>query len=160
MIANSVTVSRVLLSLLLFVSSPASALFAVSYLLCGLTDILDGFLARKLHTESRTGEWLDSAADLFFAAAYAVKIFPLLRLPAGIWLWTAVIAVIKTFGILKQSKKERKLCIAHSFANKLTGLLIFLLPLSIYFFDSKYGAIIVCAAATFAAMQELFSLKG
>ena len=71
MIANIITVSRIFLSLCLFVLSPSSVPFAVLYLLCGVTDVLDGFVARKLHTESEKGGMLDSTADLFFAVAYA-----------------------------------------------------------------------------------------
>lgn len=160
MIANSITVSRILLSLFLFVFSPSSSLFAVFYLLCGATDVLDGFIARILHTESKLGAYLDSIADLFFAAAYAVKILPLLCVPLWIWIWTALIALLKIFGILQRSKKERRFYIAHSTANKLTGLLIFLLPLTTYLNDIKYAAVVVCAVATFAATEELFKMKG
>lgn len=160
MIANIITVCRIPFSLFLFVLSPSSSLFAVFYLLCGITDVLDGFLARKLHTESRTGERLDSVADLFFAAAYAVKILPLLCVPAWIWIWTALIAAEKILGILQRSKKKRSFYIAHSFVNKLTGLLIFLLPLTVRLFDVKYGAVVVCAVATLAATEECFELKG
>lgn len=155
MIANCISCSRILFSISLFVLSPSSVPFAVLYLLCGLSDVADGYLARKLHTESRAGERLDSIADLFFAAAYAVKIFPLLCLPIWIWIWTAFIAVIKTAGILMISKKEGRFNIAHSITNKLTGLLIFLLPLTICFIEVKYSAAVVCAVATVAATEEV-----
>ena len=70
MIANIITVSRMLFSLSLLAFSPTSYTFAALYLLCGVTDALDGFAARKLHTESEKGEVLDSAADLIFSAVY------------------------------------------------------------------------------------------
>ena len=155
MIANILTVSRIPLSLFLFVCPLSSPCFAAVYLLCGVTDVLDGFTARAMHTESRAGEALDSIADLFFAAVYAVKLLPLLRVPPAIWLWTALIAAVKLWGILQRSKKERRFTIAHSFANKLTGLLLFLLPPSIRLIDIRYSAALVCAAATFAAAEEL-----
>ena len=154
-IANILSVSRIVFSLFLFAVSPSSPRFALLYLLCGVTDVLDGFTARALHTESRAGESLDSLADLFFAAVYAVKLLPLLCIPPVIWLWTALIAAAKLWGILQRSKMERRFTIAHSFANKLTGLLLFLLPPSIRLIDIRYGAALVCAAATFAAAEEL-----
>ena len=122
-----------------------------------MTDVLDGFLARKLHTESETGEQLDSIADLFFSVTYAVKILPLLYLPAWIWIWTVLIAVVRIIGILIRGQKDRRFCIAHSFANKLTGLLLFLLPLAMRLFDVKLEAAVVCTVATVAAIKELFS---
>ena len=42
----------------------------------------------------------------------------------------------------------------HSFMNKATGALLFLLPLTIPAAPLKYSAIVVCAVATFAAIQE------
>ena len=154
MIADAVTVSRILFSLCLLVLSPASPAFAVIYLLCGLTDVLDGFLARKLHTESKRGERLDSIADLFFAAAFAVKLLPQLHLPVWIILWTVLIAAAKITGMILKSTKEQGFRIEHSFANKLTGLLIFLLPLTVRLTDTRFCAAAVCASASFAAVGE------
>ena len=159
MIANCITVSRILFSLCLFFLSPSSVSFTVLYLLCGLTDVLDGFLARKLHTESKTGELFDSIADLFFAVVYALKILPLLNVPYWIWIWTAIIAVTKITGIVIASGKVHQLVIEHSFGNKLTGLLLFLLPLSVCAADVKYGATLVCVVATGTVIKEMANQK-
>ena len=159
MTANCITVSRILFSIALLVSSPHSSSFAAFYLLCGVTDVLDGFVARKLHTESEKGAILDSVADLLFTVVYAVKILPLLSIPLWIWIWTAIIAVTKITGILIASEKAHRLLIEHSFGNKLTGLLLFFLPLTVRLFDVKLGAAVVCTVATVTAVEELFRLK-
>ena len=159
MLADIITVSRIPLSLLLLAFPPSSAVFAVLYLLCGVSDVLDGHIARRLHTESRKGEVLDSAADLFFASVYAVKLLPVLQIPLWGWIWTAFIALIKLFAILQGSRKKRRFYIPHSPANRLTGLLIFLLPLSVRITDIKYGTAVTCAAASFTAVKEIFGLK-
>ena len=159
MIANIITVSRILFSLAMILFPPSSVPFSALYLLCGVTDVLDGYVARKLHTESENGAMLDSAADLFFAAVYAVKILPLLNVPLWVWIWTAIIATAKITGILIASKKAHKLSIEHSIGNKLTGLLLFLLPLSVYIAEVKYGAILVCAVATVTVIKEMMKLK-
>ena len=160
MAANIITVSRIIFSLLLFVFKSDSYSFAVLYLLCGITDMLDGFIARKLHTESEKGARLDSIADLIFAVVYAVRILPLLSVPYWIWIWTAIIAVIKIAGIIVAGRKAKKLLIEHSFGNKLTGLLLFLLPLSVYVADVKYTAAVVCAVATVTAIGEIMKNIG
>ena len=155
MIANIITFSRILFSLAMLAFLPRSVPFAAFYLLCGVTDVLDGFVARKLHTESETGEMLDSAADLLFAVIYAVKILPFLNIPLWIWIWTAIIAAAKITGILIASKNAHRLSIAHSFGNKLTGLLLFLLPVSTFIIDAKCGAMLVCIAATGTVIKEM-----
>lgn len=156
-VANSITVSRMLFSLALLVLPPRSLPFVVLYLLCGLTDVLDGYIARKLHTESEKGAMLDSIADLLFAVVYAVKILPILKIPLWIWIWTAIIAVTKITCIVIASKKAHRLEIEHSLGNKLTGLLLFLLPLSACVADGKYGVILVCIVATITVIIEVFN---
>ena len=42
----------------------------------------------------------------------------------------------------------------HTIMNKITGLLLFLLPLTLSFAQVKYSSIAVCSVATFAAIQE------
>ena len=160
MIANIITVSRIIFSALLLVFPQHSYSFAVLYLLCGVTDAIDGFLARKLHTESEKGAMLDSTADLFFAVVYAVKILPLLSLPLWIWIWTAIIAVIKITGVMIASKKTHKILIGHSYGNKLTGLFLFLLPLTIYSTAVKYGATLICIVATGTLIKEITNIYG
>ena len=159
MIANCITVSRLLFSLAMILFPPSSVPFAVLYVLCGLTDVLDGFVARKLHTESKIGEMLDSAADLFFAVVYAVKILSFLNIPLWMWIWVAVIGAVKITSILIASTKAHRLLIEHSFGNKLTGLLLFFLPLSACVADVKYGAILVCVVATGTVIKEMANQK-
>lgn len=154
MSANIITLSRIPFSVLLLAFKPNSYSFIALYLLCGITDVLDGFIARKLHTESKNGAILDSIADLIFAVIYVVKILPLLSIPCWIRIWTAIIAVIKTTGIALASKKAKKLSIEHSFGNKLTGILLFVLPLSVNIIDVKYSASVVCTVAAITAIGE------
>ena len=155
MTADCITAGRILFSICLFAFSTDSCLFAVLYLLCGLSDALDGCVARKLHTESEKGAMLDSVADMLFAVVYAVKILPALSVPFWILIWIAMIAVTKTTGIMIRSKKVRCLSIEHSLGNRLTGLLLFLLPLSVYVVDVKYGAVLACIVATATVIIEI-----
>ena len=149
MIADILTVSRIIFSVMLPFFPQHSFTFAVLYLFCGVTDVLDGLAARKLHTESEKGAMLDSAADLVFAAVYALKILPSLPVPLWIWIWTVMIAGTKITGIMIAGRIE------HSLGNKLTGLLLFLLPLLSFIADVKYGATIVCIVATVTTIMEI-----
>ena len=155
--ANGITSCRILLCLVLVFLSPLSLSFGTVYLLCGLSDMADGYTARKTHTESKAGAKLDSAADLLFFAVSAVKLLPLMGLPAFIWIWTAVIAAVKLGGMVRRFIRLGTFAPPHSNANKLTGLLLFLLPLTLPFADIRFSAALVCAAASFAAVQDYFN---
>ena len=48
----------------------------------------------------------------------------------------------------------KRLIVEHTLLNKATGVLLFLLPLSLIWIELKYSAIVVCVVATISAIQE------
>ena len=116
--------------------------------------MIDGTIARKLGSESEFGSKFDTIADIVFVAASAYKMFPVMEIPKGIWIWIGVIALIKIINIISGFVAVKQFVSVHSVANKITGLLVFLLPLTMAAVELRYSALIVCMAATFAAIQE------
>ena len=118
--------------------------------------MIDGWLARKLQAESKTGSVLDSIADLSFVACCAIQLLPILSIPSWIWIriwiWTGIIVIIKIVNQITALIIIKKICFPHTIANKLTGFLLFLTVPTIgwYIIPIAIAAII----ATFAAIQE------
>jgi len=156
-IPNFVTIARIVGSiLLLFIdaSTTITSPFWMVYLFCGLTDMADGFLARRLHAESKTGAMLDSVADLCFWGCCAWKVFPLLHLDWWMWVWITLIILIKVINQISALVIYHKCKFPHTIANKVTGLLLFL---SIPFFlcyTWSIPIILTTFCATFSAIQE------
>ena len=153
-IANIITGSRIIFSLTLLVIPLSSAWFYVLYLFCGLTDMIDGAIARKTNAVSSFGSKLDTAADFIFMAVCAVKVLPIIYLPVLLWIWIAVIAIIKFANIVFGFIRRKKLVDYHTDLNKMTGLLLFLLPFTLQYIEPTYSFAIVCAVATIAAIEE------
>ena len=80
--------------------------------------------------------------------------FPVMEIPKGIWIWIGVIALIKIINIISGFVVEKQFVSVHTVANKITGLLVFLLPLTMAVVELRYSALVVCMVATFAAIQE------
>lgn len=152
--ANLITSCRILLSLLLLFFPALSPGFYGLYLAAGLSDMLDGFVARRTNSASPLGAKLDSMADLVFLAVCLIKLLPVLTLPVWLWGWVGMIALLRLVNILSGFVCRKKLVLLHTRANKLTGALLFLLPLSLGFLDISCTAIPLCALASFAAIQE------
>ena len=152
--ANLITSCRILLSLLLLFFPALSPGFYGLYLAAGLTDMLDGFVARRTNSASPLGAKLDSMADLVFLAVCLIKLLPVLALPVWLWGWVGLIALLRLVNILSGFVWRKKLVLLHTRANKLTGALLFLLPLSLGFLNIAYTAVPLCALASFAAIQE------
>ena len=120
--ANIITSCRILFSVLMLFSPVFSARFYVVYLLCGLTDMIDGAVARKTNTASELGAKLDTAADLIFAVASMIKLFPVMNIPRWIWLWIILIAIIKIVNLISGFVCRKKFVAEHTAMNKITGL--------------------------------------
>ena len=153
-IANILTSSRIFGSILLLFFPAFSLAFYVTYILCGFSDMIDGTIARKTNSISRFGSQLDTIADLIFVAASLFKLLPATHIHGWLWIWGGVIAVIKISNIIWGFVSKKQFIALHTIMNKVTGLLLFLLPLTISFVEPKYTAIIVCSVATFSAIQE------
>ena len=138
------------------VFSPA---FYAFYIMAGVSDMLDGFVARKTNTASRFGAKLDTIADYVFVIVCLIKLLPVLSIPAWLYGWIGIIALIKVVNIALGFAVQKTFISVHSAMNKATGVLLFLLPLTIPVLPLKYSAIVVCALATFAAIQEGYLIR-
>lgn len=153
-IANIITGSRIVFSLLLLFIPLSSALFYIFYLFCGLTDMIDGTVARKTGAVSNFGAKLDTASDFVFMAVCVVKLLPKINISVWLWIWIAIIAIVKVINIVMGFIRRKKLVALHTFLNKITGLLLFLLPLTLQIIVPTYSFAVVCTIATIAAIQE------
>ena len=152
--ANTLTISRVVLSVALLLPDAFSLPFFLIYALAGLTDMLDGFVARTTGTESGLGARLDSIANLVLAIACLAKVLPAIDVPAWLWVWITLIALVKVINVISGFLIERRLVLPHTIANKIAGLVAFLVPFAIPMLGVTMPAILACAVATFAAVQE------
>ena len=128
--------------------------FYVLYAAAGLSDILDGFIARKTNTATQFGAKLDTLADIVFAAVILIKLLPILELPLWVIGWVGVITLIKLVNIVIGFVRRHTLTAVHSVINKVTGALLFILPFTVPIINIRYTAPLVCAVATVAAILE------
>ena len=153
-IANIITGIRVAFSLLLLFIPLTSAWFYILYLFCGLTDMIDGTIARKTGAVSNFGTKLDTVSDFVFMAVCVVKLLPKINISIWLWTWIAVIIIIKVTNIVLGFIRRKKLVALHTVLNKTTGFLLFLLPLTLQFIEQTYSFAVVCTIATIAAIGE------
>ena len=158
-IANIITGSRIVLSLPILLIPLSSAWFYALYLLCGLSDMIDGTVARKTNSATQFGARLDTLSDFVFMTVVLIKFVPQLPIPAWLWIWIGVIAMMKLGNVVLGFVRMRKLISPHTVLNKITGLLLFLLPVTISFVDLTHTLPIVCAVATVAAMHEWYYME-
>ena len=117
--------------------------------------MINGTIARKTNSNSKSGAKIDTAADLAFVTLALIKILPTLNIPQWLWIWIVIIAIIKIGNIIWGYACKKQFISLHTTMNKITGLLLFLLPLTLSFVDLKYSFVAVCSIATFSGIQEV-----
>lgn len=154
-VPNSITVIRIILTIALLFFEPFSNLFDVAYILGGLSDLLDGYIARKTKTMSKMGARLDSFADFIMIAVLFIKLIPVLRIPYVIYGWILFIAVIRFLSILIVIRKFHTLAILHTYTNKATGIILFFFPLLYQKMNIMILSTTICVLASISAVEEL-----
>lgn len=135
-VPNVLSLARVAMSVALFAIPFDSPAFIVCYLACGLTDALDGYLARRLNAVTALGARLDSAGDFVFFSMYvwvAVRMIgsmfadPVARV--AVIICVALIALVRLASVAVVWKRTGVPGSVHTYANKGAGFCLFaLLP--------------------------------
>ncbi len=157
--ANIITVIRIALSVALLFCQAFSPAFFALYITAGITDIMDGTVARKTGTVSKLGSRLDTIADIVFTAVCLIKLLPVLDVPVWLYIWIAVIALIKVTNIAAGYIRQKEFVSVHSVINKAAGALLFVFPLTPAFTDLRCSAAVICIVTTAAAVHEGYLIQ-
>ena len=76
MMAKVITGIRILVSVVLLFCPVFSPIFYAMYLIAGLSDMVDGIIARKTNSVSEFGSRFDGVADFVFVGVCLIKILP------------------------------------------------------------------------------------
>lgn len=152
--ANLITCIRIICSIVLLFCPVFSPAFYALYITAGLSDMADGPIARKMGRVSEFGSKFDTVADFVLVAVCLYKLIPVLHIPTPLIIWIIVIAVIKAINLISGYVMRKDIVVLHTVMNKVTGVLLFALPMTVSFIALKYSGVIVSAVATFAAIQE------
>lgn len=154
-IPNLITISRILGTVVLLFIRPFSELFFIIYIWCGISDVLDGMVARKMNLVSKKGQILDSIAD-FLMVTLLLLVFVLnLKLPLWGIYWLVSIAVIRLTSLGVGFVRYRQLAFLHTYANKLTGAALFCFPVLYVGLGLYTTIILLCFIASISAIEEL-----
>ena len=136
---NAISILRILLVpvvvALVFVQTRTASYAATAVFVAGgLTDYLDGYLARRFGSSTLTGAWLDPLSDKLLVAAAVVALAVVSRFPV----WAAVIIVVReaAVSILRAYMGTRRASMPASLvakwktATQLCAIGLYMLPLS------------------------------
>jgi CDP-diacylglycerol--glycerol-3-phosphate 3-phosphatidyltransferase len=153
-VPNAITALRIIFSFVLFFVKPFSSLFLFLYVMCGISDILDGYIARKIKASSKTGAILDSIADAVFVGTMLWILIPLLNITDPIKGWILFITLIKLTSLVIGFIKYKQITFLHTYLNKFTGVLLFCFPFIYHQVGMYITGVLLCMIASIAAIEE------
>ncbi len=152
---NIMTIFRIAGTICLCFLEPLTVSFFTVYFLCGLSDMLDGFIARKTGNTTEAGAMLDSVADFIFLSVMLIIFIPLLPWKLWIAAWIGAIALLRLVSLSIGFVKYHTAAFLHTVLNKAAGFFLFAFPLIYLLAGMEKTAIILCAISSLAAVEEL-----
>lgn len=154
-IPNILSVLRISLAFLLLVVPALGWQFFTIYIICGVSDMFDGFLARRYEATTALGSKLDSIGDVVLTLITLSIILPIIQLPFAMLIWISLIIVLRLISVGVAYGRYHKITLLHTIMNRMVAMALFLFPFSLLFFSTLTIPIILCGVASLAAVEEL-----
>ncbi len=155
---NCITSLRIVGAICMIFTSIFTTPFYIIYTFCGITDVLDGFVARMTKKTSEFGAKLDSVADLLFYGVMLFKLLPrmLSAMPDAMPVMIVSLVVLRVCSYTIAAFRYKKMASLHTYMNKLSGFSCFLMPYLIWFnIPEQIVYTIVYIIALVAGLEEL-----
>ena len=155
-LANCITSTRLFGAIILIFLEPLSLPFFIVYSISGLSDAIDGFVARKTNGTTEFGSKLDSVSDLSFYFVSFVKVLPFLfeQLPSVIWIFVWPIIGLRILLYILNALIFKQLLSSHNLLNKVTNVMLFFIPFMINTDYLIYYAWMLAGVAIVALIYE------
>lgn len=155
-VPNMLSASRMVLALSMLLVEPLSDPFLGLLAAAFLTDVLDGYLARRWHVESRFGSQLDSLADLMMMVVLIVVLLTALEFEDWMIALLASVVAVRALSFAVGVMRFRRLPFVHTLLNKLAAVLIALSPFLIRLIGPDASVAIAGGVAMAAALEYLY----
>lgn len=154
-LANYFTISRMILSIILLFFLNDKPVFLIIFSIAFITDAIDGRVARATKTQSDLGSKLDDIADTMLGAVMGIAIFVWLGMELLVYLgFASILIAIRLFNVYYTKQKFGKVYVIHTYGNKLTSFIAYLIPITFILFDTYAFFYIVIIVGTLASLEE------
>jgi len=137
---------------------PGTSVCNISWLysVCVITDVLDGFIARRYDACTDYGHLLDSLGDAFLAVAVLATLVPFLNWGLREIILITAVVVVRLTAFVIGSIRFGRLAFLHSYLNKAAGLAFFISPFLIKLIGLQTTVAIVGIVCILASLEYLY----
>ena len=148
--------SRLVLAMVLLLTEPLSLSFMLIVLVCGLTDVLDGLIARRFDARSEYGHIIDSIADITLVVILLYCVITEVNWEGWMVAWIAAIAAVRIIAFVIGSGRYGRPAFVHTYLNKTAGILLFLTPFLLVIVGTPVTVAVVCSVTSVSALEYLY----
>ena len=154
-IPNIISISRIILSPLMYFLWGNRVLLFLLLIVIGLTDVFDGYIARKLKQQTLLGAWLDSIADFVFFISFIVfaSIYESAYI-VKLQYFIGIIILLKVFSGITGLIKFKQPGFLHTIGNKIAGTVIIIGICIFVLFDNTIVVEIGLYVSILSALEE------
>ena len=162
-LANIISGSRIIAAACLYLFSEINWQFMVIYTFCGITDLIDGPIARKMNATSTVGTVLDTIGDIATYMALAKILIIQNYVPSWVVIWMVLTGLGDLAAGILSLIKCKKFFIVHSLFGKILGGSVFAFPFVLKLMEA-FGMEtvraahmcmgVICVISTIAAIES------
>ena len=131
-LANILSATRIVAGAFLYLFNDITGGFIALYIVCGITDLLDGPIARKFNTTSAIGAALDTVGDAVTYMAFVKILLVQHMIPSWIVYWMFGVLGLHILAGFVSLVKTKKFFVVHSLFGKILGGSVFVLPFAMW----------------------------
>ena len=160
-LANFITSIRLVGAICILFTETLSRPFFIIYIISGITDALDGFVARKLNITSDFGRKLDSVSDLLFNGITLAKIFPIIlaKTPSYIPILIYIAVAVRALCYLFIGIRFKQFSSRHTVYNKIISGMMFILPFMALTDYLPIYCLVVLSVGFYSNFYEIMYIK-
>jgi CDP-diacylglycerol--glycerol-3-phosphate 3-phosphatidyltransferase len=155
-IPNILSFMRLISIIPLMLLTPFELPFMMIYVISGLTDMIDGPIARKFNVTSQFGAALDGGADLLFLFVVLFKMLPLIELPDWIIIWIFVAIGMKLLAVAIGYLRHKTLILLHTYIGKFFMFTLFLFPVFYLFIEAVVILTVLLILVTIVMVEDIY----
>lgn len=157
-IPNTLSFLRLFLIIPLAILPPLGLAFMIIYCVAGLSDMIDGPIARRLNAATPFGAVLDGGADLLMGIVVIFRLLPVISISSFTLNWIFFAIFLKIIALFVGLVKFRKAATLHTYFGKGFGFLLFCFPMFYLFFEADDILFFMLIYATFTFVEDILIL--
>lgn len=154
-IPNALSIARIFLAITMLFLVPFTTPFMIVYVVGGVSDMIDGPLARKMGWATDLGATLDSMGDLLFVLIGVFRVLPVIELRPWVIAWIFGAIALKGLTVVVGFIRHKKILFLHSIGNKVFVFALFTFPLFYLFVDPNIILTVILVFATTVFIEDI-----